>query len=264
MLSATYTADVCNALLADIVYQYFRAYEVHGGFQPVVPNSNATTAIKQLLAQGSNPNASYVLPILPGEKDANSLKQAFAADGPGKGKRYHQRLSIWEFCLVQILSICSLERVPGADEYNNYSPKRAIEFFQLCTSFLTAGAELSCVFKGAKAVDNGKLESLFGEKIPLSVGTVLKRLQVASLHPAKRIFVTSIQEGDLERIEAAYQEAINVYKRRTRTGRILIEIERLRAWLAVVFRSAAFQSFCTFVLGGLVVLCVARWSERPR
>ncbi|KAF2233098.1 hypothetical protein EV356DRAFT_214958 [Viridothelium virens] len=264
MLGTTFIVDVSDALLAEIVYQFFEPYAGDEEKDHLDWNLNVVTAIKQLLAQGANPNASYVLSRSFDEKEISTLKRAFGNHGLGKGKRYRQRLSIWEFCVVQILSIITLERVPDSDRHNKYSPERAIELFQLCTNFLTAGAELSCAFKGAKAVDNGKLKSISGEKVPLSVGTVLERLRMASLHPAKRIFVTSIQEGDVERINAAYQEAMDVYRRRKRGGRILMEFERLQAWLGVILRSSAFQSFCTFVLGGLVVLCVARLSERSR
>lgn len=266
-LLSTLTVDVRNGLLAELVRQFLAPFSAERTIPAIllemIPphheglcNSNLLTAIHKLLDQRADPNS------LPIDLDGHGKKQAQLNKSRHSSSQQHlrKRLTTWEYCALQILALCNPEHDIMSDSRQEYAPNRAIQLFQLCTVLLSKEARLS-VFTRAfpPPLKHRVLRACNIDQLPLSVGTVLERLRMASLGPKHRIFVTSTREGDKQRVEAAYREALWVYRRRKLSGRVLLELENLWSWIVQFFHSAAFQSFYTFVSGGLVFLVISRW-----
>lgn len=259
-LASTVTVDVRTALLGEMIHLVFGSFLVEGVAVAVHENAwrfNLTTAIRHLLDQGADPNAVIQTASDPTEGIAyvNPSSRGSSSDVFRRGK-----FTIWEVCLLRILTRCNEGENSSSDTPELYTPESAIELFQLCTMFLSKKAHLSVLTTPREGYARTTLLNAFKiDQLPLSVGTVLERLRTASLESKNRVFVNAVKEGDIQRVEAAYREAKRAYQRRKLGGRILLELESIWSWIEQLLRASAFQFLLTFVAGGLVVLMMSRW-----
>ncbi|KAK5023026.1 hypothetical protein LTS07_009519 [Exophiala sideris] len=248
ILAPTFTKQARNALLAEIVCQFHWLPGIQTGDVDMW-SFHLMTAIKQLLDQGADSNSLLT------NNEKNKRPRLVLGPVRSDMMTLMGKVTIWELYVLETLQICHFHKW---DEDHKYTPDRAIQLFRLSTAFLCNGAHLS-IFNIPDDDRRSVVKSTPNHDLPRSFGAVLERLRLATLDPKHRLFVTSMKEGDVQRMEAAYQETLKAYRRRTLGGRILLGFVSVRSKLEELSRSPGFQSLCIFISGGLVFLVISRW-----